>query len=120
MTSTRSRDESDVELPLLRSGHGIDGDEASNLHLLGASREESVQVSGRSGLAAGIANMSNSIIGAGIIGMSKNCHGWCIVLDYAEWVKWLLQSPGLPLAIAEAGFFTGIFLLVVLCGVTDW
>ncbi len=38
--------------------------------------------------------MANSILGAGII--------------------------GLPFAISEAGFFTGLFLLVVLCGVTDW
>ena len=27
---------------------------------------------------------------------------------------------GLPYAISRAGFFTGIFLLVLLCGVTDW
>lgn len=38
--------------------------------------------------------MSNSILGAGII--------------------------GLPFAMAEAGFFTGIVLLIVLCWVTDW
>ncbi|KAJ7703184.1 transmembrane amino acid transporter protein-domain-containing protein [Mycena rosella] len=38
--------------------------------------------------------MANSILGAGII--------------------------GLPYAISQAGFFTGLFLLVILCGVTDW
>ncbi|KAI0699242.1 amino acid transporter [Cytidiella melzeri] len=38
-----------------------------------------------------IANMANSILGA-----------------------------GLPYAVRQAGFFTGILLLVVLCGVTDW
>ena len=27
---------------------------------------------------------------------------------------------GLPYAIRQAGFFTGLLLLVVLCGVTDW
>ena len=27
---------------------------------------------------------------------------------------------GLPYAVSQAGFFTGILLLVVLCGVTDW
>ncbi|CED85318.1 amino acid transporter [Phaffia rhodozyma] len=43
---------------------------------------------------SGIANMANSILGAGII--------------------------GLPYAIREAGFLTGIFLLVTLCLVTDW
>src|ERR1700691_548444 len=28
--------------------------------------------------------------------------------------------PGLPYAMSRAGFFTGLFLLVVLCSVTDW
>ncbi|KAI0268713.1 amino acid transporter [Gloeopeniophorella convolvens] len=46
------------------------------------------------GMLNSIANMANSILGAGII--------------------------GLPYAISRAGFFTGMFLLVVLCGVTDW
>ncbi|KAI0344841.1 amino acid transporter [Trametopsis cervina] len=46
------------------------------------------------GLFDSIANMANSILGAGII--------------------------GLPYAVRQAGFFTGILLLVVLCGVTDW
>ncbi|KAG0665668.1 hypothetical protein C6P46_006452 [Rhodotorula mucilaginosa] len=46
------------------------------------------------GIWAGIANMSNSILGAGII--------------------------GLPYALREAGFFSGIVLLVVLGMVTDW
>ncbi|KAI6125719.1 amino acid transporter [Pisolithus croceorrhizus] len=41
-----------------------------------------------------VANMANSILGAGII--------------------------GLPYAMSQAGFFSGIILLVVLCGVTDW
>lgn len=41
-----------------------------------------------------VANMANSILGAGII--------------------------GLPYAIRQAGFVTGIILLVVLCAVTDW
>ncbi|BEI84007.1 hypothetical protein CcaverHIS002_0406110 [Cutaneotrichosporon cavernicola] len=42
----------------------------------------------------GIANMANSILGAGII--------------------------GLPYAIRQAGFVTGITLLIVLAAVTDW
>ncbi|EMD37918.1 hypothetical protein CERSUDRAFT_154899 [Gelatoporia subvermispora B] len=41
-----------------------------------------------------VANMANSILGA--------------------------ESIGLPYAIRQAGFVTGLFLLVVLCGVTDW
>ncbi|CEQ42590.1 SPOSA6832_04401 [Sporobolomyces salmonicolor] len=46
------------------------------------------------GVLAGIANMSNSILGAGII--------------------------GLPYALREAGFFSGIVLLLILGVVTDW
>ena len=48
----------------------------------------------------------------GIIGMSFG-HVFLILKD-------LNTSPGLPYAISRAGFFTGIFLLVVLCCVTDW
>ncbi|KAK4055630.1 hypothetical protein OIV83_000176 [Microbotryomycetes sp. JL201] len=46
------------------------------------------------GLFAGIANMSNSILGAGIV--------------------------GLPYALREAGFVVGLVLLVILGLVTDW
>ncbi|KAF8441509.1 transmembrane amino acid transporter protein-domain-containing protein [Boletus edulis BED1] len=46
------------------------------------------------GMLDSVANMANSILGAGII--------------------------GLPYAISQAGFFLGIVLLVILCGVTDW
>ncbi|KAF5370657.1 hypothetical protein D9758_001805 [Tetrapyrgos nigripes] len=46
------------------------------------------------GMVDSVANMANSILGAGII--------------------------GLPYAVSQAGFFTGILLLVLLCGVTDW
>ncbi|KAI0356291.1 amino acid transporter [Trametes cingulata] len=46
------------------------------------------------GLLDSVANMANSILGAGII--------------------------GLPYAMRQAGFFTGLLLLVALCGVTDW
>lgn len=31
-----------------------------------------------------------------------------------------IDPLGLPYAVSQAGFFTGILLLVVLCGVTDW
>ncbi|KAI9066604.1 amino acid transporter [Trametes sanguinea] len=41
-----------------------------------------------------VANMANSILGAGII--------------------------GLPYAMRQAGFFTGLVLLVALCAITDW
>lgn len=46
------------------------------------------------GLISGIANMSNSILGAGII--------------------------GLPYALREAGLVTGVILIVLLGAVTDW
>ncbi|GAA5870042.1 hypothetical protein JCM8547_001446 [Rhodosporidiobolus lusitaniae] len=46
------------------------------------------------GIWAGIANMSNSILGAGII--------------------------GLPYALREAGLLTGLILLFILASVTDW
>jgi Amino acid permeases len=29
-------------------------------------------------------------------------------------------SPGLPYAIRQAGFMTGLLLLVIICGLTDW
>ncbi|KIO32268.1 hypothetical protein M407DRAFT_66859 [Tulasnella calospora MUT 4182] len=45
------------------------------------------------GMFDSIANMANSILGAGVC---------------------------LPYALRQAGFFTGIVLLVILCGVTDW
>lgn len=48
----------------------------------------------------------------GIIGMSFG-HIFLILKD-------LNTLSGLPYAISRAGFFTGIFLLVVLCCVTDW
>ncbi|ORY28481.1 transmembrane amino acid transporter protein-domain-containing protein [Naematelia encephala] len=48
----------------------------------------------RGTLLEGIANMANSIIGAGIV--------------------------GLPYAVSQAGFVMGVFLLIVLAGVTDW
>lgn len=64
-----SIDEIDLELPLLGSEGAIGGDHASHVEISNLHREASSQRSVRSGLAAGIANMSNSIIGAGIIGM---------------------------------------------------
>ncbi|KAG7449526.1 uncharacterized protein BT62DRAFT_885994 [Guyanagaster necrorhizus] len=50
-----------------------------------------VKVNAGGGMVDSIANMANSILGA-----------------------------GLPYAVSQAGFFTGIVLLVVLCVVTDW
>lgn len=55
---------------------------------------EQLNRKGGASISSGIANMSNSILGAGII--------------------------GLPYATMSAGFFTGILLIVVLGMVTDW
>ncbi|KAI0314122.1 transmembrane amino acid transporter protein-domain-containing protein, partial [Amylostereum chailletii] len=51
------------------------------------------------GLLNSIANMANSILGAGTVSP---------------------HLPRLPYAVSRSGFFTGIFLLVLLCAVTDW
>ncbi|KAF7315652.1 Aa-trans domain-containing protein [Mycena indigotica] len=79
----------DVSVPLLHV-NGTNGSSGPDVDLeaLAAKR-----VAG-GGLIDSIANMANSILGAGII--------------------------GLPYAVSQAGFFTGLFLLVVLCGITDW
>ncbi|KAJ7045530.1 amino acid transporter [Mycena alexandri] len=87
--SSTSRGRVDVAVPLLRAnGETFQESNDVDLEELAAKR-----IAG-GGLFDSIANMANSILGAGII--------------------------GLPYAVSQAGFFTGIFLLVVLCGVTDW
>jgi solute carrier family 38 (sodium-coupled neutral amino acid transporter), member 11 len=40
--------------------------------------------------------------------------------DSEKWLLIVFSNPGLPYAIKQAGFFTGLVLLVVLCFVTDW
>lgn len=63
------------------------------------------------GVLGGIANMSNSILGAGIIGE--------LGLSSVDGRK-LTAFVGLPYALREAGFFVGLLLLVALGFVTDW
>ncbi|KAI0277633.1 transmembrane amino acid transporter protein-domain-containing protein [Russula aff. rugulosa BPL654] len=64
------------------------------------------------GMLSSMANMANSILGAGIIGISfRSCCDSSTILS---------SSLGLPYAMSRAGFFMGIFLLVVLSIVTDW
>ncbi|PCH43754.1 hypothetical protein WOLCODRAFT_104108 [Wolfiporia cocos MD-104 SS10] len=70
-----------------RDGNGDDEDHL-DLEAIAAKRQAG------GGLFDSVANMANSILGAGII--------------------------GLPYAVHQAGFVTGIVLLVVLCAVTDW
>lgn len=79
-----------LELAIPLHEEGVDG--ATNGHIdldeLVAKRNAG------GGLFDSIANMANSILGAGII--------------------------GLPYAMRQAGLVTGIVLLIVLCAVTDW
>ncbi|KAI0256086.1 amino acid transporter [Lactifluus subvellereus] len=75
-----------LDIPL-----GVDGvPDYSDVNL----DELTAKQSAGGGMLNSIANMANSILGAGII--------------------------GLPYAMSRAGFVTGMFLLVVLCLVTDW
>jgi sodium-coupled neutral amino acid transporter 11 len=80
-------DEHSPEAPLLQGGERVTLEE--ELEVL-----EEGPDSARGTMMDGIANMANSILGAGII--------------------------GLPYAIKQAGFVTGIVLLVGLAAVTDW
>lgn len=63
LNSAHLREAEEVELPLLGTEEHHAQDSPQVLQ-----REGSTLQPGRSGIAAGIANMSNSIIGAGIIG----------------------------------------------------
>ncbi|KAJ6625632.1 amino acid transporter [Mycena sp. CBHHK59/15] len=76
-------------IPLLRTN----GEDASRRDDVDLEELAAKRVAG-GGMLDSIANMANSILGAGII--------------------------GLPYAVSQAGFFTGLFLLIILCGVTDW
>ncbi|KAJ7925314.1 amino acid transporter [Mycena leptocephala] len=87
--SSASRGRVDASVPLRRTNGEPETQQTDvDLEELAAKR-----IAG-GGIFDSIANMANSILGAGII--------------------------GLPYAVSQAGFFTGLFLLVVLCGVTDW
>lgn len=85
--SSASRRSLDASLPL-HGSNDTSGDDLLDLEEIAAKRTAG------GGMIDSIANMANSILGAGII--------------------------GLPYAIRQAGFFTGLFLLVVLSVVADW
>lgn len=80
-----------IESPLALNGNGQSYTAANEEAFL---EELAKKRTAGGGMLDSVANMANSILGAGII--------------------------GLPYAVAQAGFFTGLLLLVVLCGVTDW
>ncbi|PPQ98624.1 hypothetical protein CVT24_003957 [Panaeolus cyanescens] len=88
--SSQTRQSLDNSLPMHSPGTDsiYIGDTAVTLDELAAKRTAG------GGLLDSIANMANSILGAGII--------------------------GLPYAVRQAGFFTGLLLLILLSGVTDW
>ncbi|KAF9268878.1 AAAP amino acid permease [Marasmius fiardii PR-910] len=83
---TSARRSLDAPVPLGENGY----DPAVNVDL----EELAAKRTAGGGLLDSIANMANSILGAGII--------------------------GLPYAVSQAGFVTGLFLLVFCCGLTDW
>ncbi|KII92917.1 hypothetical protein PLICRDRAFT_104081 [Plicaturopsis crispa FD-325 SS-3] len=51
---------------------------------------------------------------------AKRIAGGGMLDSVANMANSILGAAGLPYAVSQAGFFTGLFLLVVLCGVTDW
>ncbi|TDL24242.1 amino acid transporter [Rickenella mellea] len=78
-----------VDIPLAMNGHNGDPTDGDvDLENLAAKRTAG------GGMIDSVANMANSILGAGII--------------------------GLPYAIKQAGFVTGLILLASLCAITDW
>ncbi|KAL0576663.1 hypothetical protein V5O48_005323 [Marasmius crinis-equi] len=83
---TSARRSLDSSIPLGENGY----DPAVNVDL----EELAGKRTAGGGLLDSIANMANSILGAGII--------------------------GLPYAVSQAGFVTGLLLLVLCCGLTDW
>ena len=112
-----------LDIPL-----GVDGESTySDIDL----EELAAKQAGGGGMLNSIANMANSILGAGvwpahlpialIDGSPRSRDHWCVIRSCFPYsLEDLNTSSGLPYAVSRAGFFTGIFLLVVLCGVTDW
>ena len=85
------------------------------------------------GILDSTANMANSILGAGnahvmaLLNYSDSCcssfihrHYWYTIRLRLLLRLLTLVHPGLPYAVSQAGFVTGLVLLVILCGVTDW
>jgi sodium-coupled neutral amino acid transporter 11 len=85
------------------------------------------------GMLSSMANMANSILGAGVYPyplplamadispsfLSSRDHRYIIRSCY--YIPTILNiSSGLPYAMSRAGFFMGIFLLVILSAITDW
>ncbi|TFK26467.1 amino acid transporter [Coprinopsis marcescibilis] len=81
--TANSRRSVDASLPL----RGLNGEIVENVDL----EEMAAKRTAGGGLVDSVANMANSILGA-----------------------------GLPYAMRQAGLLTGLILLVILCGVTDW
>ncbi|KAG1878119.1 amino acid transporter [Suillus subalutaceus] len=90
MDASAARRTPDTIIPMYEADSAENGEGLRNVDLDNLAEK---QWSG-GGLLNSVANMANSILGAGII--------------------------GLPYAVSQAGFISGIVLLVVLCAVTDW
>ncbi|KAF7792391.1 hypothetical protein EIP86_003428 [Pleurotus ostreatoroseus] len=68
------------------------------------------------GLLDSVANMANSILGAGSTAFEVH-----FTVQYNHYLRTCIVGIiGLPYAVRQAGFVMGVILLVVLCGVTDW
>ena len=80
------------------------------------------------GLLDSIANMANSILGAGSCPIPRLPPVILSISEQASLVSTYLipdiqkvySRQGLPYAVSQAGFVTGLILLIILCGITDW
>jgi sodium-coupled neutral amino acid transporter 11 len=52
--------------------------------------------------------------------LTRNCRNYWLVQVAISAADLAYNAIGLPYAVSQAGFFLGLVLLVVLCGVTDW
>ncbi|KAJ7193185.1 transmembrane amino acid transporter protein-domain-containing protein [Mycena haematopus] len=94
-SSTSRGSRGDLAIPLLRTNGSQEVSQQTEVDL----EELAARRIAGGNLFDSIANMTNSVLGA--VSISS-------------------QFQGLPYAVSQAGFFTGLVLLVVLCGVTDW
>jgi sodium-coupled neutral amino acid transporter 11 len=85
------------------------------------------------GMLSSMANMANSILGAGAypypspVAMADIGPSFLSSRDHRYIIRSCCDTPtilsipsGLPYAMSRAGFFMGIFLLVILSVITDW
>lgn len=114
----------------LHNGNGASGYQEGDINL----EELAAKQTAGGGMIDSIANMANSILGAGEDNGCQICFACSSFISFIRNYRcasafgllllanlsFLLCHIGLPYAVSQAGFFTGILLLVFLCGVTDW